>query len=327
MPANLPPTYHEAEARYRSAKTPEEKIAALEEMLRLIPKHKGTEKLQGEIKARIAKVKRQPKKKGATRGFSHHIPKEGAGQIALVGPPNVGKSALVARLTHAEPEVADYPFTTREPLPGMMPFEDIAFQLIDLPPLSDEYVEPWVYDLIRPADMLWIVVESSNSLDGLEQTTRLLADKKIDLFPAGEPSPEDPGFGRACKAALLLVTGQDKPGTSENLQILGELLDRPWPTLPVSVVDGQGLDELARRSFEALEVIRVYTKQPGKPADRDKPFTLPRGSTIAELSRTIHKDVAENLKFARIWGEHVFDGQTVQREHALEDGDVVELHT
>jgi ribosome-interacting GTPase 1 len=327
MPANLPPTYHEAEARYRSAKTPEEKIATLEEMLRLIPKHKGTEKLQGEIKARIAKVKRQPKKKGTTRGFSHHIPKEGAGQIALVGPPNVGKSALVARLTHAEPEVADYPFTTREPLPGMMPFEDIAFQLIDLPPLSDEYVEPWVYDLIRAADMLWVVVETSNSLDGLEQTTRLLADKKIDLCPVGGPSPEDPGFGRTCKAALLLVTGQDHPESSENLQILEELLDRPWPTLPVSVVDGQGLDELARRSFEALEVIRVYTKQPGKAADRDKPFTLPRGSTIAELSRTIHKDVAENLKFARIWGEHVFDGQTVQREHALEDGDVVELHT
>jgi len=327
MPANLPPTYHEAEARHRSAKTQEEKLATLEEMLRLIPKHKGTDKLQGEIKARIAKVKRQPKKKGATRGFSHHIPKEGAGQIALVGPPNVGKSALVAHLTHAEPEVADYPFTTREPLPGMMPFEDIAFQLIDLPPLSAEYLEPWVFDLIRASDMFWVVVESSNSLDGLEQTRRLLAGKKIVPRPVGAPPAEDPGFGETRKAALLVVTGQDRPGSSENLQILEALLDRPWPTLPVSVVDGQGLDELGRRSFEALEIIRVYTKQPGKAADRDKPFTLPSGSTIAELSRTIHNDVLENLKFARIWGEHVFDGQTVQREHTLEDGDVVELHT
>jgi ribosome-interacting GTPase 1 len=245
----------------------------------------------------------------------------------LVGPPNVGKSALVARLTHADPEVADYPFTTREPLPGMMPFEDIAFQLIDLPPLSDEYVEPWVFDLIRAADMLWVVVESSNSLDGLEQTQRLLAEKKIDLCPVGAPPAEDPGIGRTGRASLLVVTGQDKPDSSENLQILEELLDQPWPTLPVSVVDGQGLHELGRRSFEALEIIRVYTKQPGKAADRDKPFTLPRGSTIAELSRTIHNDVAERLKFARIWGEHVFDGQTVQREHALEDGDIVELHT
>jgi ribosome-interacting GTPase 1 len=326
MPANLPPIYHEAEARYRAAKAIEDKIAALQEMLRVIPKHKGTDKLQADLKSRLAKLRRQPKKKSGARGFSHHIPKEGAGQIALLGPPNGGKSSLVDRLTHASPQVADYPFSTREPLPGMMPFEDVAFQLIDLPPLSDEYTEPWVFDLARGADLAWIVVEGSDSLDGLGRCERLLAAKRIGLCPADASLPETVEIGWTWKPALLVVTGRDLPGSAENLQILKELLERPWPTLAVSSADGAGLDELRRATFEALDIIRIYTKQPGKPPDRKQPFTLPRGSTVSDLAAAIHKDLLDQLKFARVWGSNVFDGQTVQRDHALEDGDVIEIH-
>jgi ribosome-interacting GTPase 1 len=327
MPANLPPTYHEAEDRYRSASTTEDKIAALEEMLRIMPKHKGTDKLQADLKARLAKLRRQPKKKVGTRAASHVIPKEGAGQVVLVGPPNTGKSALVARLTHAKPEVADYPFTTREPTPSMLPFEDIAFQLVDLPPLSEEYVEPWLYDLIRRADLAWLVVEPSDSLDELERVLQLLEPKRIELHPAGAESTERDPPARIRLPTLLVVTGLDRPGSAESLKILEELLDRPWPLVAVSSVSGAGLDGLTRRTFEALGIVRVYTKQPGKPADLDQPFTLERGSTVADLAHTIHKDIQEKLKFARIWGENVFDGQTVQRDHVLEEGDVVELHT
>ena len=190
MPANLSPEYYEAEERYRSAKSVEEKVAALDDMLRLIPKHKGTDKLQGEIKARLAKLRRQPQKKGA-KGFSRHIPKQGAGQVLLVGPPNGGKSTLVAELTHANPEVAPYPFTTRDATPAMMPFKDIAFQLIDLPPLSEEHVEPWVYDLIRVCDLVWLVVDSANSLDGIELSRRLLSAKHLELFPADREPPDE----------------------------------------------------------------------------------------------------------------------------------------
>jgi ribosome-interacting GTPase 1 len=327
MPANLPPVYHEAEARFRAAKQVEEKIAALEEMLRLIPKHKGTDKLQADLKSRLAKLRRQPRKKGAARGFSHHIPKEGAGQVVLVGPPNGGKSSLVDRLTHASPQVADYPFTTREPLPGMMPFEDVAFQLIDLPPLSDEYMEPWIFDLIRSADLLWIVVDGADSLDGLALVERLLAAKRVGIHPA-RSSPQKPDeIGWTSKPALLLVTGQDRPDSTENLQILTELMERPWPIVPVSSIDGSGLEELKRRTFDAMEVIRIYTKQPGKPPDREQPFTLPSGSTVADLARVIHKDLLDHLKFARVWGGSVFDGQTVQRDHVLEEGDVIEIHS
>jgi ribosome-interacting GTPase 1 len=325
MPANLPPAYHEAERRCRAAKTPQERLAALEDMLRLIPKHKGTEKLQASLKSRISKLKRQPKQKDGARSHSHHIPKEGAAQIALVGPPNTGKSALVDRLTHATPEVAEYPFTTRKALPGMTSFEDVAFQLVDLPPLSDEYVEPWVYDLIRQADLLWLVVEQASSLDGLELTQRLLLAKHIEPVPWGAIPAEGAAVGWARKPALFVVTGSDRPESSENLEILKELVQQPWSVLPVSTVDGRGLEELKRASFQTLDLIRVYTKKPGKPADREQPFTLRRGATVNDLAAMIHKDLREQIKFARVWGDSAFDGQTVQREHVLADGDVVEI--
>jgi len=327
MPANLPPDYHRAEERYRSAKTTVEKIAALEEMLRIMPKHKGTDALQGEVKARIAKLRREPPKKGARASFSHIIPAEGAGQVALVGPPNTGKSSLVARLTHASPEIAPYPFTTREPCPGMMPFEDVSFQLVDLPPVSSEHVEPWIFDLVRRADLLWIVVDGENPLDELQETRALLDGRKIGACPFGAslPSAEEPG--RTWRKSLLVVSGADRPGVQEDLAALQELLEPPWRPLAVSCVTGHGLEDLKRRTFEAMEIVRVYTKQPGKPANRASPFTLPKSATVGDLAERIHKDLLEHFKFARIWGPSAFEGQTVQRDHVLVEGDVVEIHS
>jgi len=326
MPTNVPPQYREAEARYRAAVSPEDKLAALEEMLRIMPKHKGTDKLQADVKARIAKLRQHqegPRKGG---GHSHVIAGEGAGQVALVGPPNVGKSSLVSVLTGAEPKVADYPYTTIEPVPGMMPVEDVFVQLIDLPAISTEHVEPWVFDLVRRADILWIVVESGGALDGLESIRSLLAAKHIEVYPQGGSSAAggDPAWVR--KPGMLVVTGMDRPGAADNLEILRALLEAPWPVHAVSPVNGHGLEALGRETFEALDVIRIYTKEPGKPADRKRPFTLPRGATVADLAETIHRELAQGLKFARIWGEGVFDGQQVQRDHVLAEGNVVELH-
>ena len=327
MPANLPPQYHEAEARFRDAKTAEEKIAALEEMLRIMPKHKGTSKLQADVKARIAKFRKQPKKKGPTRAGGPVIPREGAGQVVLVGPPNSGKSSLVDRLTHATPEVADYPYTTREPIPGMMPFEDIGIQLIDMPPLWEQHIEPWYFDLVRRADLIWIVVDEASSLEGIEDCLALLEPKRIGLVPAGTPRSQERPIGWVDRRALLLITGHDRPESAENLEALRELLEVPWPVVPVSAVNGEGLEDLKRRTFEALQIMRVYSKQPGKPADREAPFTLPRESTVGDLARQIHKDISAAFKFARIWGASAFDGQTVQRDHILAEGDIVEIHT
>ena len=206
MPANLTPVYREAEARFKAAVTREEKIAALEEMLRVIPKHKGTEHLQADLRSRLSKLRQEPKKKGVAKGLSHKIPKEGAGQVTLVGAPNSGKSSLVKTLTHAKPEVADYPLTTLKATPGMMPFEDVGFQLIDLPPICHEHVEPWVYDLIRASDLVWLVVSIRSPLQGLEIVDELLSGKAIGLYPAGSPPPESPRPGWSYKKAVLVVT-------------------------------------------------------------------------------------------------------------------------
>jgi hypothetical protein len=327
MPANLTPDYHRAEERFRAAKTTEEKIAALEEMLRVIPKHKGTDGLQGDLKARLAKLRKEPPRKGAKASHSHTIPREGAGQVALLGPPNSGKSALVTALTKAAPAVADYPFTTREATPGMMRFEDVAFQLVDLPPVSAQHVEPWVFDLVRAADLVWLVLDGASALEGLDEVRAQLTSHHIALQPAGRPRvTADPEARFECRA-LFVFTGIDKPGVADAIGVMDELLERRWPIAAVSSVSGVALDDLRRRTFEALDIIRVYTKEPGKPADRSAPFTLPRGSTVADLATRIHKDLAASMKFARVWGPSAFDGATVHSEHVLAEGDVVEIHS
>jgi ribosome-interacting GTPase 1 len=326
MPANLPPAYRDAEARLRAARGTEEKIAALEEMLAVMPKHKGTDKLQADLRARIAKLRREPARKGAARAHTHLVPREGAGQVVLAGPPNSGKSSLLAALTHAHPEIAAHPFTTREPAPGMMPFEDVAIQLVDLPPLAEERVEPWVFDLVRRADLVWAVLEGTSSLDGLDLVRKVLAGRRLGLAPAGAGTEPAAPAGMVLRPALLVLTGADRPGAAGDAAALADLLDEPWPILSVSAVTGEGLEALRLRTFRALGVVRVYTKQPGKPADRSRPFTLKAGATVGDLALAIHKDLHEKLRYARVWGGAAFDGQTVQRDHALTDGDVVEIH-
>lgn len=350
MPANLSPAYKAAEERFRAAVTQEEKIAALEEMLSVIPKHKGTEKLQADLKSRLAKLRRAPKKKPGSRGPSHRIPREGAGQIALVGPPNSGKSALVAHHTHADPEVAPYPFSTREATPGMLPHEDVAFQLIDLPPLSEEHVEGWVYDLVRGADLVWLVLDVERAMDGLGLVERLLAEKAIGLVPArraggpaedgrsdtdeassfpdggspGQGSERRPGW--SYKETLLVLTGIDRAQAREALPLLEDLLEIPYPRVAVSATTGEGMEALGALTFQALGIFRVYTKQPGHESDLEQPFTLPLGATVEDLARTIHREIADGFKFARVWGASTHDGQRVQGSHVLEEGDVVEIH-
>jgi uncharacterized protein len=324
MPANLSPEYHRAEERLRAAKSADEKVAALEEMLRVIPKHKGTDHMQADLKSRIAKLRKEGGRKGGKAGFSYIIPREGAGQVALAGPPNSGKSSLIRALTHATPAVGDYPFTTREPIPGMMPFEDITFQLIDLPPLSEQHVEPWVLDLIRYADLVWLVVDGERAIEGFDEARRVLESRNVGLYPAGT----EPRYVTAAvqKKAMVVVTGIDKPGVAEALPVVEELLEGRWRVTGVSAPAGLGLEALARHTFEAFGVMRVYTKQPGRPRDASAPFALPFGSTVGDLAERIHKDLVATMTFARVWGRSAFDGQAVQKDHVLAEGDIVEIH-
>jgi len=324
MPANLTPEYMAAEKIFRQAKTDEERLVALEEMLRTIPKHKGTEKMQGDIKRRIAKIRLSREKKGGKKGFSHHVQKEGSGQVALVGAPCSGKSQLLKSLTNAEPEIAPYPFTTALPMPGMMHFEDIQIQLIDLPPFSPEHTESWLHEIVRAADaVLFIVDLAGYPLQDLEFILSRL--EKVKLKLAKEPNPSVP-FNIAQKRTILVCNKIDAPGAPDNFEVLKEFYSSRFPMLAVSALENTNLDKLRKAVFDMLHIIRIYPKEPGKDVDRSTPFTVREGSTLLDFAKEVHKDFLD-LKFARLWGASAkFDGQTINRDHVLVDRDIVELH-
>ena len=331
MPANLTPQYMSAEQRFKQASTHEEKITCLEEMLRVIPKHKGTDKLQADLKRRLSKLRQEAQKAAATRrGYTLSVEAEGAGQIVMVGPPNVGKSALLAALTKATPEVADYPFTTRRPMPGMLPLENVQIQLVDMPPISHESMESWMSQITRNADAILLVVDLGDSavLDAVELIAEVLQEWKI--LPAARPlTPEEEDaldVGVVPRRALLLGNKWDAPASKDNWDIIQELYSTRWPTLAVSATHGYNLEALRRALYTLLDIVRVYTKAPGKKPDLTAPFTMPRGSTVVEVAATVHKDFATHLKFARIWGTEKYDGQMVQRDYIVQEGDVIELH-
>jgi ribosome-interacting GTPase 1 len=201
MPANLPPQYYELEREYRAERDPREKLRLAEELLRMMPKHKGTDKLQADMKAKISKLKKQiggeEKSHGARTASSHdYIPKEGAGQIIFIGPPNCGKSSLVDSFTNAKPVVADYPFSTREPQAGMMTFETIQLQLIDTPPISEEHYDNYLSNLIRIADIVILVADLADPqmADHIRTVLSKLEEKRILLRSQVEGEPEDPRF-------------------------------------------------------------------------------------------------------------------------------------
>ena len=311
MPANLPPQYYEAEERYRLAKTNQEKLAILKKMWAIMPKHKGTDKLQGDLKAKISQLKKeiQKKKKTGKSTYSRHVDKQGAAQVVIIGSLNVGKSQLVASLTNATPEVAPYPFTTHEPLVGMMSFENIKIQLVDTPPITDEFIEPWLPEIIKYADYVILVVDlgSEEVLDQVDAVSKKLERSKI-------------------KKTMILGNKSDSEGAEERFQMLKELHGENFSIVSVSAKNLEGLEELKKKIYEELNIIRVYTKEPGKPADMMDPIVLKKRSILIDAARVIHKDFAYKLKYAKMWGSSKFSGQQVDRNHPLEDGDIVEFH-
>lgn len=327
MPANLTPQYLEAERRFREAKAPEEKLAALEEMLAVIPKHKGTEHLRGDLKRRYAKLKADAEQARRRRGgFSVSVDREGAGQVVLLGPPNVGKSSLVAALTKCATEIGEYPFTTRKPMAGMMPFVNIQIQLVDLPAISDTYMEPWVPSLVRPADLCLLVADlaSGTVLEDLEQVLAILERGKVGLASPADTAPAAVGWAR--KHAILVANKVDANDANDTLAILRSVYDGRFPVCAVSAQTGQGLEALRRTIYDGLHIVRVYCKPPGEEPSMKSPVVLPRGSTVVEMAESIHKDFAHQLKYARIWGSGKFDGQRVQRDYVVQEGDILEIH-
>jgi ribosome-interacting GTPase 1 len=327
MPANLTPEYLKADKWFRSATTNEEKILALEQMLRVIPKHKGTDHMRADLRKKLSRLKdigARQKKVGGKHVDVFHVPRGGSGQVVLIGTPNCGKSSIVGALTKAKVHITDFPFATGAPAPGMAKFEDVSIELVDMPPVTADYSAPGQVGTYRNCDLIAIVIDLSDDvLDQMSVCVDYLESHGL-LAPGDKPARDDQGNALG-KKAFCICTKSDI-ARPDALDMLKKLCDYPFEFVEVSIETGAGVGELMRKIFDLLEIIRVYAKPPGKPADMNDPFTLPIGSTVMDLAREIHRQLADNLKSARIWGAGVHDGQNTQRNHILNDKDIVELH-
>lgn len=330
MPANLTAQYHKAEEQYRQAQTPEDELRCLELMLREIPKHKGTDKLQAELKHKISRAKEeveQSKKSGGKKSAGIKIPRQGAGRVVIIGGPNSGKSQLLASLTRAAPEIAPYPFTTREVQPGMMAWEDISVQLLDTPPITVDVFDTNLLGIIRGSDLVLLLVDlgDDDGIDQLQQVLDRLGGTKTRLARVSSLDEED--IGLSYTQAILVLNKIDLPEAADRLALLREFIKVDLPEIQISALEKTGLAELTSLVIEKLDIVRVYTKLPNKKeADYDKPFTLRRGGTLLDVAEMVHRDIAENFKYARVWGSGVIGGSQLKGDYVVHDKDVVEIH-
>jgi len=325
MPANLPPQYFEAEKRYRSAREPEDKIAALEEMLAIMPHHKGTDRLHAVLRQKIAKLSQEAEKKLATaRRAGFYITREGAGQVMLVGPANTGKSQLLAAVTDAIPEIAEYPLTTKTPMPGMMKFEDVQIQLVDTPPVGYKEVRVLLSNVLRSADLIAIVIDLSlESVSQVEAALQGLREARIEPLTDDEKQVTPGSYPRKM---LIVGNKNDLAGSNKNWEWLRSQYARLFPVVSISAREGRGLEEFKKAIYQVLNIIRVYTKTPGSKADLTDPMVLEKGTTLEEAAEALHKDFYQNLKYAVVWGSGKYDGQRASKGHVLQEGDIVEFH-
>lgn len=326
MPTNLPPDYFQIDKRLREAESPAEKIALLEEMISIVPKHKGTDKLRADLRRQLSKLREeaQTRKRHGGHRSAFHVEREGAGQVVLIGPTNVGKSSLVASLTAASPEISDAPYTTWKPTPGMMLVENIQVQIVDTPPIDRDFIEPGLFDLIRRADLTLLMVDlQGDPLQQVQDMLSLLEEHRIAPLQHKGDYPE--GARMTFVPVVILANKCDDDSMDELFEVCCELLEGEWSILPISAKTGRNLDAFRRLVYDRLDIIRVYAKPPGKEPDLERPFALKRGSTVLDLAAQIHRDFSDRLKSARVWGSTMFGGQMVQRDYVLRDGDIVEL--
>lgn len=329
MPANLTVQYRIAEKAYRNAQSLREELECLQVMLVELPKHKGTDKMQADLKQKISQVKKElaADPKPGSKSVSNRLPRQGAGRAVIIGGPNSGKSQLMASLTRAKPQVAPYPFTTREASPGMMAWEDVRVQLVDTPPITKDVYDPDVQSLIRGADLVLLLMDLGSD-DGGEQLADLLQRLQTSKTRLGRESYLDQDdIGVTFTKTLFVPNKIDLPEAEDRYEFFQELIQVDFDEFQISATEKIGLEELRAAVFQGLDIVRVYTKAPNqKEPDLENPYTVKRGGTLREIAEKIHRDFATRLKSARVWGAKVHPGTTVTGEYVLEDKDIIELH-
>jgi small GTP-binding protein len=290
MPVNAGPEYFKAEETYLSARTREEKIAALEEMIRKVPKHKGTQVLLRQLKKRLAKLKKETSVRAKAKP-KFVIRKEGAAQVCVFGLTNSGKSSLINVLTNADIEVGDYEYTTKLPRVGMMNHTGVGIQLVEIP----STFSPESMSVVRTCDLVLFVLDGTKDLKKqLEELTGVM--EKSNL----------------CKKKILIFANKSDEKKSDNI-------------IQVSAKTGDGLRKLKREIWSRLDLMRIYTKST-KGDTADKPLTIKRGSTVRDVVKEVHKTMLKDFKFARVFNKTKHSGRKVGLEYELSDLDTVEIH-
>lgn len=359
MPTNVSIEFQKAKSKYESASTLAERIAALQEMRRTAPHHKGAENLRAEISARMAKLRREAEKqreqaKKTAGGGSLNIRKEGAGQVVLVGMPNSGKSTLLKALTRADVEISEYAFTTKKPEVGMMGFEGAKVQLVEVPALIEGSSEgkangTQLLSLIRNADAVVLVVrnigEERTLLNELRKANILVNEKKPDIqikptkFKgitiagrknlAGMAEKELADFLKGMGIYNASVILNERATAEKIARVLeGKVAYKNAITVNLDDYKGKGenLEKLKTGIFGLLGRIIVYTKKPGHEVARDEPLVAKEGATVEDVANTLHKDFASGLRYARVWGSAKYPGQRVSRDYVLQNRDIIEIY-
>lgn len=357
MPVNATTDYFLAEKKFNDAKTTTEKIKALEEMLRTSPSHKSSENLRASIKQRLAKYRGLLEKEKTTKGsgFSVSIKKDCSAQVIIIGFPNSGKSYLLSKLTNAKPEIADYEFTTKRPEVGIMEYTGVKIQIIEIPALFEGFIYkdkgPSFFSVIRNADLVLFLIDEAKDT---EEQLRILNSEFEKAYIRLNKKRPDITIKRHATGGLSFIGNSGnkietlKKILMENsifnatvefhekvsLEELQDCLNEKITYLPCIFVKNkkQGwtqkdLGEIKNKIWENLNLIRIFTKTPGKEKDWP-PVAMKNDSTINNLALVIHKDFLRKFKYARVWGNSAkFPGQRIGLDHVLEDNDIIEIHT
>jgi uncharacterized protein len=304
------------------------------------------------------------RQKSKNKGVKVVLKKEGAAQVILISTTNAGKSSILKQLTNANPKIKSYEYTTKKPEMGILDYKGVQIQIIEMPAIYEDFaykgLGPTYFSLMRSANLIIYVLDLTK--DAREQLNILNAEfEKVNIRLNKQPPPitiKKVGLGGiefsgqnflrfgVKKARQMLKESNYHNAIINiygpiNIEQFADALNESVSYLPllviynksdlgikkgISALTGEGIEKTKRDIWRAINMIKVYTKQPGKEKEHP-PIALKGQSNVKALAAEVHKDFLKKFKFARVWGKSAkHQGQRVGLEHRLRDEDIVELH-